>query len=520
MVQLSGCFSSQNISGSDAGGSNSSDDELDSDSASDSEYPLPQGTLLWAKRAGGWGGYDVGHGLAVLPGGVAVVTGSVGVEAIFGEGEPNETIVDSQGNDIFVAKYRADGILDWVKRAGQLETEAGGTPGDDVAFAAEVMADGTSVITGSFRNVAAFGIGESGQTLLTEYPCATEAEEHPTCGDLFMARFRSDGTLLHAAGAGGDSSDYGKAIELLADGSTVVLGLVEPNPDNRAQRSGPTQNLGLYGPDGTLRWIKQLEVSVTRPLSLTKTGSILVAGLIFGATTFGQGEPNETTLDPGNSCGVILAEFALDGHLVRALLLGHIEKICGYNTPVYDLSASVDNGVIISGAFSGETVFGKDTPNEISLTAPQKSSHGYIAKFNNKGALLWARTACGAIEEKSFQCYLRALAEAEDGSVVATGWYETNHVKTIADSLSPPRDSAYYTVKFTPSGEVAWSQTAAESVIYQKKDMGLAIGLSRSGEVVVTGYFSDVAVFGKGEKNETQLTSAGGYDIFIAKYVL
>jgi hypothetical protein len=50
--------------------------------------------------------------------------------------------------------------------------------------------------------------------------------------------------------------------------------------------------------------------------------------------------------------------------------------------------------------------------------------------------------------------------------------------------------------------------------------MGQAIGVTRAGEVLVTGCYSDTAVFGKGEKNETLLQSAGGYDIFIAKYLL
>jgi len=52
--------------------------------------------------------------------------------------------------------------------------------------------------------------------------------------------------------------------------------------------------------------------------------------------------------------------------------------------------------------------------------------------------------------------------------------------------------------------------------------MGLTV--DGSGSIYATGYFGDhvaagaVATFGQGEPNETTLTSAGGADIFVAKF--
>ena len=68
----------------------------------------PDGTLAWARRAGGEG-FDYGWGVAVLSDGSALVTGWFGVfgsTATFGAGEANETFLTSEGNhDIFIARY-------------------------------------------------------------------------------------------------------------------------------------------------------------------------------------------------------------------------------------------------------------------------------------------------------------------------------------------------------------------------------------------------------------------------------
>ena len=47
---------------------------------------------------------------------------------------------------------------------------------------------------------------------------------------------------------------------------------------------------------------------------------------------------------------------------------------------------------------------------------------------------------------------------------------------------------------------------------------GFSIGVDGFGNSYVTGFFEGSATFGPGEANQTTLTSAGGFDIFVAKY--
>jgi hypothetical protein len=66
----------------------------------------PNGTLHWAKRAGGTNG-DVGYAMSVLSDDSIVVIGRFSATATFGPGEENETVLSSEGStDIFIARYR------------------------------------------------------------------------------------------------------------------------------------------------------------------------------------------------------------------------------------------------------------------------------------------------------------------------------------------------------------------------------------------------------------------------------
>ena len=114
------------------------------------------GTLAFAKRAGGTGS-DLGFGIAVLPDGSSFVTGQFSGTAKFGPGELNETDLVSAGSeDIFIAKYNPNGTLSFAKKAGSTNIDSG----SGVA----VLADGSSFVTGSFRDTAKFGPGEPNET--------------------------------------------------------------------------------------------------------------------------------------------------------------------------------------------------------------------------------------------------------------------------------------------------------------------------------------------------------------------
>ncbi len=119
----------------------------------------PDGTLAWANRAGGTTDYDRSKGITTLSDNSSVVTGHFSATATFGEGEPNETVLVSDGSyEIFVARYNPDGTLAWAKSAG-------GTY-DDEGRGITTLSDDSTVVTGSFQGSATFGKGEPNETVL------------------------------------------------------------------------------------------------------------------------------------------------------------------------------------------------------------------------------------------------------------------------------------------------------------------------------------------------------------------
>jgi uncharacterized delta-60 repeat protein len=168
----------------------------------------PNGTLAWAKSAGG-SESDACWAITSLSDNSIVVTGLFNGFAIFGSSELNQTSLTSTGcDDIFIARYNPDGLLEWVKSAGG--------SGIDNSLAITTLSDNSTTVTGQFKGLATFGQGELNETVLTSDGWL----------DIFIARYNPNGSLAWVKRAGGPSSypDCGIGITTLSDNSTVVIG--------------------------------------------------------------------------------------------------------------------------------------------------------------------------------------------------------------------------------------------------------------------------------------------------------
>jgi len=200
----------------------------------------PDGTLAWAKRAGGLG-LDSAQGVTAFTDGSFIVTGHFGGDAWFGPGETSVTKLVSAGDlDIFVAKHNSDGTLAWAKRAGGLDL--------DSAQGVTAFTDGSFIVTGHFGGDAWFGPGE---TSVTELVSAGDL-------DIFVAKHNSDGTLAWAKRAGGESDDAGACVTTLGNSScrvvgwfqsTATFGLGEDNETPLVSAGSSDIFVAMYGPD-------------------------------------------------------------------------------------------------------------------------------------------------------------------------------------------------------------------------------------------------------------------------------
>ncbi len=273
----------------------------------------PDGSLVWARRAGGAEG-DKANGVAGFADGSSVVTGMFEGTAVFGAGEPGETSLVSAGqNDVFVARYAADGSLAWARRAGGA--------GNDFGFGVAVLADQSIVVTGEFRKAADFGGGGASTTLVAAGSLAANLP------DGFVARYDGAGTMLstHRFGSASGHSDRGAGVAAQSDGSFVVTGSFSGTADFTGS-GGTTATLDSAG--GTPDIFLAVYDVASRIVLARRAGSALdpslppdesgvgVAALPGGSTivtghstkgaVFGEGEAGETTFA---AAGWFVAEY-------------------------------------------------------------------------------------------------------------------------------------------------------------------------------------------------------------------
>ncbi|MFQ5542731.1 MAG: DUF1565 domain-containing protein [Nitrospiria bacterium] len=206
------------------------------------------GTLSWAKRAGGTGS-ESGLALATFSDGSAVVTGRFSQTIVFGDAEPDETELSSIGNDdIFIARYHADGMFDWARQAGG--------SGKDRGHGIASLPNGSVVVIGRFEERATFAPGEQNQTSLLS----------SGLDDFFLARYQLNGSLDWVKQGGGVGSDVGNAVAAFPDGSVVTTGHFTDAAtfgSLERQEAVLTSNgeedvfVATYHSDGTLNWVMQ-----------------------------------------------------------------------------------------------------------------------------------------------------------------------------------------------------------------------------------------------------------------------
>ena len=394
----------------------------------------------------------------------------------------------------------AEGSLDWAKRAGGVGWDGG------ISLASCI--DGSSVMSGGFDETATFGAGEANETTLG----------WPGCSGGFIARYNTDGTLAWAKGPIGDYDfeDSG-AIASGADGSilvtgyftdTAIFGVGESNETHLESAGSSDIFIARYDEDGTLAWAKRAgSTKGDQGMSIAcfPDGSSAITGWFEETAVFGAGEAMETTLSlSGPWWGVFIARYNADGTLAWAK--------GGNRGEGGGLSSDEDGSSVVSGRFGGTSVFGAGEENETSLVAAGYNDI-FIARYSTDGTLAWAKSAGGAHPDHSY-----AVALFGDGSSVATGSFEISAIfgegEANETTLTAVGSVDIFVAKYNADGTLAWAKHAGSNYV----DWGFDIASLESGSSFVTGFFTQTATFGIGERNQTILVSAGGYDAYIAKY--
>ncbi len=358
----------------------------------------------------------------------------------------------------------------WSQRFGNTFKDGG--------YGVAVDAMGNVVVTGEFRGTVDLGGG-----ILVSAGGS----------DIFVAKYAASGEHQWSQRFGSLSDDSGYGVAVDASGNVVVTGVFQCAVDFGGGNvvSGGAYDIFVakYDASGAHQWSQGFGSTVGDygwRVAVDASGNVVVTGGFQSTVNFGGGN-----LVSGGAYDIFVAKFDASGAHQWSQRGG--STVEGIAT---DVAVDPSGNVVVTGTFQGTVDFGGGNL----VSAGEEDI--FVAKYNASGAHQWSRRFGSTIGD-----WGGGVAVDASGNVVVTGGFQGT-VDFGGGNLSAGGLDVYV-AKYAASGAHQWSQNFGST----NANYGHDLAVDASGNVVVTGEFQATVDFGGGN-----LVSAGGYDIFVAKY--
>jgi uncharacterized protein (AIM24 family) len=364
----------------------------------------------------------------------------------------------------------AGGDFLWSARFGDASSQT--------ANAVAVDASGNVIVAGSFMGTVDFGGG---------------ALSSAGARDYFVAKFGPDGAYMWSKRFGNASDQWNPHIAVDASGNVIVAGGYEGAIDfgGGALTSAGSQDICVakLGSDGAYLWSKRFgdgDVQAANAVAVDPSGNVIITGILRGTTNFGGG-----VLTSAGINDVFVAELTSTGAHVWSRRFG--DMFNQFSTGIAASGASV----IVTGTFQSTIDFGG---------GPLPSGGEYdvfAAAFGAAGAHQWSKRFGDASSQDA-----TGIAVDASGNVTVTGGFSGN-INFGGSALTSAGGYDVFVATFMSDGTHIWSACFGDAS-YQHAS---AVAADASGNVILVGYLAGTADFGG-----AVLTSAGGNDVFVAKF--
>jgi Beta-propeller repeat len=164
----------------------------------------------------------------------------------------------------------------------------------------------------------------------------------------------------------------------------------------------------------------------------------------------------------------------------------------------YSITLDAAGNTYVTGSFTGTANFGSTELNS-------GTEEIFVAKYNPAMELIWAKQVGGPGPDTG-----NSISADAGGNTYVTGTFSGTATFGSYQLVSSGGFDIFL-AKFNAVGDVVWAKKAGSASI--DAEAGAAVKADAAGNIYVTGHFAATTTFGT-----TDLTSAGGTDIFIAKY--
>lgn len=411
---------------------------------------------------------------------------------------------------LFIAANTADSQqVTWALRAGAVNVD-GGT-------ATHIDASGNVYMAGEFQDVVDLDPGAAAASFTSN-----------GSSDGFVAKYSSSGQYLMGFSIGGSNIDKVYGVSTDAAGNIYITGFFrghnvdfDPSPatafltSNGDAGSDPGYGgdifVAKYSAAGQYQWAFNVGGTTLADagimLKVSAAGDVFVGGYFReSAVDF---DPSAATNALNSANGVIfLARYNTNGQYQWAINFGQGNT----DNSMFDLRIDAASNVYVTGYFQGTNIDFDPGPG----TAPLNSNGSYeafVAKYNAAGQYVFAFSIGGAGLDVG-----RGIVLDNTGNIYVVGDFSTTGIdfdpSPATALLSSNGLADVFIAKYTNAGQYVWAKNIGST----GGEFGWKIDTDNSG-IFITGGFNAVADFDPSPATDN-LTSNGGYDIFLAKYDL
>jgi len=532
------------------------------------------GNYLWANRVGGTGA-DTGYGITVDGSGNAHLTGSFsGANVDFDPGAGVANLSSAGSLDLFIAKYDASGNYTWAIQTGGAGNEAGFNlvldasgyvhatgafnfnvdfdPGASVAnlsagyafldafvlrlssagvydWAFQIGRHGTQPVTTSCNAIAR---DASGNVCATGFFAGTGVDFDPGAGtanlnstgswgtaDIFVAKYNAPGNYLWAFRVGGADDDRGNGLAVDGSGNVLVTGYFrgtadfDPGPGtaNLSSTGGDDIFIAKYDAAGNYLWAFKIGGTggdVGASVAVDGSGNVYVTGALGSANADFDPGAGTALLSSAGGRDIFIAKYDASGNYLWAFRVGSAGTDNGYS-----LAVDGSGNVHLTGSFQGVNVDFDPGAGTANLSFAGIADI-FVSKYDASGNYLWAFRVGGTGNDVGY-----SLAVDGSGNVHLTGQFVGANVDFdpgagTANLSAADANPDIFIAKYDASGNYLWAKQVGGLSI----DVGTGLAVDGSGNVYATGYFDSNNLDFDPGPGTVNLSSAGLYDLFIAKY--
>ena len=296
--------------------------------------------------------------------------------------------------------------------------------------------------------------------------------------------------VAQAIGIGEDSNDYIESVASTSDGGYIAVGRFYSDEiqvgDYTLENQGYYDGMIIkYNSEGEVEWVRSVGGSSSDEINSvaeTSDGGYIAGGAFYSDSI----QVGDYTLENNGDYDGMIIKYSAEGSVEWAKSVGGSDE-----DYIESVAITSEGGVIVGGRFQSSIQVGDYTLEN------QGNQNGMIIKYDEEGAVEWARSVGGSRFDPIF-----SVAATSDGGAIVGGYFSSDEIQvgdyTLINNKGEDQYGTYkyngIIIKYDGEGEVEWARSVGgddNDYIYsvsETSDGGYIAGGSFKGDIQVGDY--------------------------------